>query len=142
MKLKIYPQFTFLDSFLKERKAEIVVDKPQVVHYFGDISIENLKKILAFDKPDLLITHNVYCLKQLEYPQVYCPASSLTEFLDPSRPVITNAYELCKLYLRSIGVSKEIRIFGIRKKPSRKIPGISVNFESLWTRLKAFMSWR
>jgi len=135
MKVKYYPPFSFLDSFLKERGLEIVEDHPQVVHYFGN-SIVDLRRIIKDDNPDLLVTHTMSFLTILKYPQVFHSAKNLNEFI--SMPTIqTNAYRLARQYYQNLGMNKSI----VNLEDS-KSKGESFKILDLWTKFEDIMLWR
>jgi len=111
--IRVYPPKDFFISFLATRGRQIVEDKEQVLHYFGD-SERELRQLARRDHPDLVIINNPLfpvdeaSLQKINY--VIDPVSEDKDIYKTSE-VRTNSPKLCQVYYRKLGLQKTMSIF-------------------------------
>lgn len=132
------PKFD-LPALLQAKGLLLVDSKPDVLHFFGD-SLDELKKLIKAEKPDLTISHTVYPDFEMKAFQVYHPALKIAEFLRPRR-LITNCQTLCSTYYKRLGIQTDINL--VKPRPKQKFDSIKILFFvlTIWERFKKWMLW-
>ena len=141
MRVTIYPQFSFLSTFLKNRGAQIVDTKPQVLHYFGRDKQE-VREILRDLKPDLFISHDMSFIKDFKkQPMAYHPCITDVTFLS-NKDIYTNSLELTRMYYRKIGMEKTLILDKSVTHSIKliKFKGLDI-FKKLCSGVQKFMQW-
>ena len=142
-RVKVYPSTDFFLAFLQARGILIVEDEPDVIHYAGT-DINELKDLVAQDKPDFVVTHSIQAFKELpDVPQVFHPVVKMSDF-NTVGDVWTNNFELCRIYYRKLGLQTKINLMPLTKKivkSEAKGYNILKEIKIYSQRFKEFMLW-
>jgi hypothetical protein len=133
--VNIYPQESFFCAFIATRHINISDNKADVLHYF-EKDLKKLKKLVHEVDPDLTVIHNKnhgIDLGKLNFPFVYDPVKD-DKGIYRHRKIITNAYDLTKLYYGKLGLSREV----ITLEKEKKEKGA---FAPNVNKIKSFMMW-
>lgn len=128
---KVYPQKDYYISFLNSRGIIIADKREHALHYFGKSNRE-LKSLIKKDRPDIAILHNdqLY-IKEYDFPFIYDPINTEKDIYNKSE-ILTNNYELAKLYYRKLALAKSIRLQEVKLTSQEK---------SIISKLIDFMVW-
>lgn len=131
---RVFPQKGYYIAFLSTRGIKIAEERELVLHYFGEKERE-LIKLQKSDKPDLVVIHNPkFPLRDFDFPVVYDKVTCDRDIYRQPK-IITNNYELAKIYYRKLGLSKNIEMM------EKKEPQKETNLTSLWAKISDLMLW-
>jgi hypothetical protein len=118
-KVKVYPPTSFFIAFLGTRNVELVDDKAQVLHYFGN-SYRELKSLVKKDSPDLVVVNSnsgfmPKDLTEVNFSFVIDTIESSSDIFKTSS-IVTNSFDLCQLYYMQLALTKEVEIVYKKEK--------------------------
>ena len=109
MRVKVFPHKDFFIAFLATRDINVVEDRPDIIHYFGN-SFKEIQKLAKAEKPDMVVINSPLDIpSNTGFLYVYDPVSKDQDIYN-NKTVKTNALKICKMYYGKLGIQREINM--------------------------------
>ena len=109
MRVKVFPHKDFFIAFLATRDINVVDDRPDILHYFGN-SFKEIQKLARAEKPDMVVINSPLDIpSNAGFLYVYDPVSKDQEIYN-NKAVKTNALKICKMYYGKLGIQRDINL--------------------------------